>query len=195
MEVVEQSKYRKALNKTLLRYVKRAKPLFDRYQKECSGPMNEYVKETEQKLMKEIADAKAEAADEAAQAYDAYMDRLDKKAKSISGKNVDQADLALLESSLYTLNQEEFDVLQDRYEGNRSMERILAGYAEKRGQGNDMNNRLSCRFLSDKQKRDLAHQQYKECRSWIANDGGWGIHLYVEEMAGEMFAPADKLKE
>lgn len=197
-----QSKYRKALNDVLQRYVRRAQPVFEQYERECSGVQNDYIKELAQKLMNKISDAKAEAMDEAEEAYQSYLDRLDKKAKSISGADVDKGDIVLLESSLYTLNQEEFDVLQDKYEGNRSMERILAGYARKKGNGInpdtgkiDPSLSLCCRFISDEEKREMARKLYRECRDWIGNDFGFGIANYVITMAGDMFAVADKLKE
>ena len=83
--------------------------------------------------MEKIEDSKRLAFEELEEVYYSYLERLDKKAKSITGADIDKSDIILLESELYTLNQEEFDVLQDKYEGNRSMERILAGYASKRG--------------------------------------------------------------
>ena len=190
------SKFRKALNNVLLHYVKRAQPLFERYEREFSGPLNNYAREQAEGLMNRISDTKSGSLEELDEVYEDYLDRLDEKAKSISGSDVDKADLALLESTLYTLNQEEFDVLQDKYEGNRSMERILSGYAEKRGQeGVDINKVLHCRFMSDKEKRDLAARLYKECGSWIKNDGGFGIAEYVLQVAGDMFLAADQLKE
>lgn len=197
-----QSKYRKQLNKVLTNYVEKAQPLFEQYEEQCSGSRNNYVDGIAKKILSKINDVKEQALDMADDAYKGYLERLDKKAKSISGADIDKADIILLESTLYTLNQEEFDVLQDKYEGNRSMERILAGYAEKRG--NDTDNKdggpeqdgmLVCRFMSDKAKRELAKQLYKECTSWINNDRGNGIADYVLSMAGDMFGAADKLKE
>ena len=199
---MEQSKYRKQLNKALTNYVQQAQPLFEQYEEKCSGSKNNYVEEIAKKLLSKINDAKEQALDMADDAYKGYLERLDKKAKSISGADIDKADIILLESTLYTLNQEEFDVLQDKYEGNRSMERILAGYAEKRGNSadnkdgvSDLESMLVCRFMSDKAKRDLAKQLYRECISWINNDRGNGIADYVLSMAGDMFGAADKLKE
>lgn len=195
-----QSKFRKQLNKALVNYVERAQPLYEKYEEQCSGPKNNYVEERARKLLAKIREAKEIALDEAEAAYKGYLERLDKKAKSISGADIDKADIILLESTLYTLNQEEFDVLQDKYEGNRSMERLLAGYAEKRGnvEGKGdvkLEDMLVCRFMSDKEKRDLASRLYGECNSWINNDHGNGIADYVLNMAGDMFGAADKLKE
>lgn len=197
-----QSKYRKALNSALTNYVRRAQPLFEKYEQQCSGSRNNYVEQRAKELQAKIYEAKEQAFSDAHDAYQGYLDRLDKKAKSISGADIDKADIILLESTLYTLNQEEFDVMQDKYEGNRSMERLLSGYAEKRGQdidpksGNiDMSKSLYCRFMSDQQKRNLAKSLYDECNSWISNDNGFGIADYVLNMAGDMFGAADKLKE
>lgn len=195
-----QSKFRKQLNKVLVNYVNRTQPLFEKYEEQCSGPKNSYVEERAKQLLSKISDSKDLALDEAKEAYEGYLERLDKKAKSISGADIDKADIILLESTLYTLNQEEFDVLQDKYEGNRSMERLLAGYAEKHGSADGkgdvkLDDMLVCRFMSDKEKRDLASRLYSECNGWITNDSGNSIADYVLNMAGDMFGAADKLKE
>ncbi len=196
-----QSKYRKHLNKVLVNYVDRTQPLIEKYEEQYSGSTNNYQQEQAKKLMKKISDSKSQAFDELEEVYDGYLERLDKKAKSITGADIDKSDIVLLESDLYTLNQEEFDVLQDKYEGNRSMERILIGYAQKKGKAqgetpaDTLKNMLICRFMSDEEKRNLASRLYEECRGWIANDNGFGIADYVLHMAGDMFVAADKLKE
>lgn len=111
--------------------------------------------------METIEDSKRLAFEELEEVYRSYLERLDKKAKSITGADIDKADIILLETDLYTLNQEEFDVLQDKYEGNRSMERMLAGYANKRGKADRGNatdtlkGMLVCRFMSDEEKEGL----------------------------------------
>lgn len=192
---MKQSKYRKQLNKVLVNYVERTQPLFEKYEEQYSGPKNNYQHEQAKKLIDKIENSKASAFEELEEVYASYLDRLDKKAKSITGADIDKADIILLESELYTLNQEEFDVLQDKYEGNRSMERMLSGYADKRSKADSLENMLVCRFMSDEEKRGLANNLYKECRSWIANDNGFGIAGYVLSMAGDMFGAADKLKE
>ena len=185
-----QSKYRKQLNKVLVNYVDRAQPLLEKYEEQYSGPKNNYQQEQAKKLMEKIEDSKGLALEELEEVYHSYLERLDKKAKSITGADIDKSDIILLESELYTLNQEEFDVLQDKYEGNRSMERILSGYASKRGKADSENSTdplgkiLVCRFMSDEEKRRLASKLYKECKSWIANDNGFGIADYVLSMAG-----------
>ena len=129
---MKQSKYRKQLNKVLVNYVERTQPLIEKYEEQYSGSKNDYQNEQAKKLMNKIENSKASAFEELEEVYDSYLDRLDKKAKSITGADIDKADIILLESELYTLNQEEFDVLQDKYEGNRAMERMLSGYAGKR---------------------------------------------------------------
>lgn len=192
---MKQSKYRKQLNKVLVNYVERTQPLIEKYEEQYSGPKNNYQNEQAKKLMNKIENSKASAFEELEEVYASYLDRLDKKAKSITGADIDKADIILLESELYTLNQEEFDVLQDKYEGNRAMERMLSGYADKRSKADSLENILVCRFMSDEEKRGLADNLYKECRSWIANDNGFGITDYVLSMAGDMFGAADKLKE
>lgn len=192
---MKQSKYRKQLNKVLVNYVERTQPLIEKYEEQYSGSKNDYQNEQAKKLMNKIENSKASAFEELEEVYDSYLDRLDKKAKSITGADIDKADILLLESELYTLNQEEFDVLQDKYEGNRAMERMLSGYAGKRSKADSLENMLVCRFMSDEEKRGLANNLYKECRSWIANDNGFGIAGYVLSMAGDMFGAADKLKE
>lgn len=192
---MKQSKYRKQLNKVLVNYVERTQPLIEKYEEQYSGPKNNYQHEQAKKLMYKIENSKVSAFEELEEVYDSYLDRLDKKAKSITGADIDKADIILLESELYTLNQEEFDVLQDKYEGNRAMERMLYGYADKRSKTDSMENILVCRFMSDEEKRGLADKLYKECRSWITNDNGFGIAGYVLSMAGDMFGAADKLKE
>ena len=192
---MKQSKYRKQLNKVLVNYVERTQPLIEKYEEQYSGPKNDYQNEQAKKLMGKIEDSKGLAFEELEEVYHSYLERLDKKAKSITGADIDKADIILLESELYTLNQEEFDVLQDKYEGNRAMERMLSGYADKRSKADSLENMLVCRFMSDEEKRGLANNLYKECRSWIANDNGFGIAGYVLSMAGDMFGAADKLKE
>lgn len=192
---MKQSKYRKQLNKVLVNYVERTQPLIEKYEEQYSGSKNDYQNEQAKKLMGKIEDSKGLAFEELEEVYHSYLERLDKKAKSITGADIDKADIILLESELYTLNQEEFDVLQDKYEGNRSMERMLSGYADKRSKADSLENMLVCRFMSDEEKRGLANNLYKECRSWIANDNGFGIAGYVLSMAGDMFGAADKLKE
>lgn len=192
---MKQSKYRKQLNKVLVNYVERTQPLIEKYEEQYSGSKNDYQNEQAKKLMNKIENSKASAFEELEEVYASYLDRLDKKAKSITGADIDKADIILLESELYTLNQEEFDVLQDKYEGNRAMERMLSGYADKRSKADSLENILVCRFMSDEEKRGLADNLYKECRSWIANDNGFGIADYVLSMAGDMFGAADKLKE
>lgn len=196
-----QSKYRKQLNKVLVNYVDRTQPLLEKYEEQYSGSKNNYQQEQAKKLMEKIEDSKRLAFEELEEVYRSYLERLDKKAKSITGADIDKADIILLETDLYTLNQEEFDVLQDKYEGNRSMERILAGYASKKRKvgGEDSTDALEgmliCRFMSDEEKRGLASKLYKECESWIGNDNGFGIADYVLSMAGDMFGAADKLRE
>lgn len=192
---MKQSKYRKQLNKVLVNYVERTQPLIEKYEEQYSGSKNDYQNEQAKKLMGKIEDSKGLAFEELEEVYHSYLERLDKKAKSITGADIDKADIILLESELYTLNQEEFDVLQDKYEGNRAMERMLSGYADKRSKADSLDNMLVCRFMSDEEKRGLANNLYKECRSWIANDNGFGIAGYVLSMAGDMFGAADKLKE
>lgn len=192
---MKQSKYRKQLNKVLVNYVERTQPLIEKYEEQYSGPKNNYQNEQAKKLIGKIEDSKGLAFEELEEVYHSYLERLDKKAKSITGADIDKADIILLESELYTLNQEEFDVLQDKYEGNRAMERMLSGYADKRSKADSLENMLVCRFMSDEEKRGLANNLYKECRSWIANDNGFGIAGYVLSMAGDMFGAADKLKE
>ncbi len=192
---MKQSKYRKQLNKVLVNYVERTQPLIEKYEEQYSGSKNDYQNEQAKKLMGKIEDSKGLAFEELEEVYHSYLERLDKKAKSITGADIDKADIILLESELYTLNQEEFDVLQDKYEGNRAMERMLSGYADKRSKADSLENMLVCRFMSDEEKRGLANNLYKECRSWIANDNGFGIAGYVLSMAGDMFGAADKLKE
>lgn len=199
---MKQSKYRKELNNVLINWVERAQPLFERIEEECSGSQNDFLKERAQKYMEKIKDARRQAIEAAETAYKGYLQRLDKKAKSITGQDIDKADIVLLESNLYTLNQEEFDVLQDKYEGNRVMERLLAGYAEKKGSPidekenhRDVKKILVCRFMSDKEKKALAAQLYNECLGWIQNDNGYSVADYVLNMAGDMFGAADKLKE
>lgn len=192
---MKQSKYRKQLNKVLVNYVERTQPLIEKYEEQYSGPKNNYQNEQTKKLIGKIEDSKGLAFEELEEVYHSYLERLDKKAKSITGADIDKADIILLESELYTLNQEEFDVLQDKYEGNRAMERMLSGYADKRSKADSLENMLVCRFMSDEEKRGLANNLYKECRSWIANDNGFGIAGYVLSMAGDMFGAADKLKE
>lgn len=192
---MKQSKYRKQLNKVLVNYVERTQPLIEKYEEQYSGSKNDYQNEQAKKLIGKIEDSKGLAFEELEEVYHSYLERLDKKAKSITGADIDKADIILLESELYTLNQEEFDVLQDKYEGNRAMERMLSGYADKRSKADSLENMLVCRFMSDEEKRGLANNLYKECRSWIANDNGFGIAGYVLSMAGDMFGAADKLKE
>ena len=53
------SKFRKALNNVLLHYVKRAQPLFERYEREFSGPLNNYAREQAEGLMNRISDTKS----------------------------------------------------------------------------------------------------------------------------------------
>lgn len=190
-----QSKYRRQLNKVLIHYADQAQPLFDEYHQWLSGVINERVDQIIKQLADKIAQAKAYAHDELDGVYEDYLERLDKKAKSISGADIDKNDILLLESSYYTLNQEEFDVMQDKYEGNRSMERILAGYAEQKNKRLELTHMLNCRFMNDKEKRILAEKLYNECSGWIDNDSGFCVADYVLEMAGDMFSAADKLKE
>lgn len=197
-----QSKYRKALNNALLYLANNAQPLFEKYQEVCSGPRNNYVNEKAKRYIEKITAVRERAIEMAGGAYEGYLERLDKKAKSISGKDIDKADIVLLESSLYVLNQEEFDVLQDKYEGNRSMERILSGYAKKHSDtAVDKNDRIDlkkglyCRFMTDEEKKALAKRLYKECLGWIKNDDGYAVADYVVSMAGDMFGGADCLKE
>ena len=196
------TKYRKALNRVLKDLIQVIQPIMEKYEKMCSGVKNEYILEQESLLKEKMADLKEIALEEAEAVYLAYLKRLEKKAKSITGGDIDKGDIVLLETSLYTLNQEEFDVLQDKYEGNRAMERLLSGYADKRGTGIDPvtgnidpEHSLTCRFLTDKQKINLAEQLYKELTSWIGNNEGFGVSEYVLQMAGDMFVAADKLKE
>ena len=60
--------------------------------------------------MEKIEDSKRLAFEELEEVYYSYLERLDKKAKSITGEDIDKSDIILLESELYTLNQEEFDL-------------------------------------------------------------------------------------
>ena len=184
------TKFRKACNKVLTVLVTQIQPLMDKYYNITSGPQNNYSKNEAGKLADRVDKFKSIAQEEAEDAYEAYIERLEKKIKSFSGGTIDEGDIQILNSPIMVMSPDEYDLMCERYEGNRAMERLLIAYSEKHE-----DQAYADHFLTDEKKKELAYKIYNELIGWISNNHGFGVSDYVLECAGDMFAQADLLKE
>lgn len=184
------TRYRKELNTVLVDLVNKVQPLMDQYAAITVGIPNDYSRAEAGKIDDKVREYKRAAREAAVNARDGYIERLDKKIKSFSGGTINDGDIQIINSPIMVMSPEEYDLMCERYEGNRAMERLLIAYAEKHE-----DQVYKDHFMTDNQKKDLAYSLYGECEGWINNGGNFGIRDYVVACAGDMFGQADLLKE
>lgn len=184
------TRYRRELNMILVDLVNKVQPLMDKYATATSGVQNDYSRAEAGRIDDKVREYKKTAKESAVNARDSYLERLDKKIQSFSGGTIDEGDIQILNSPIMVMSPGEYDLMCERYEGNRAMERLLIAYAEKHE-----DQVYEGHFMTDSQKKDLAYTLYGECEGWINNGGNFGIRDYVIACAGEMFRQADLLKE
>lgn len=184
------TRYRKELNTALVGLVNSIKPLMEKYAAITSGIQNEYSRDEAGEIDDKVRAYKRAAINEAVNARDSYIERLDNKINSFSGGTINDGDIQIINSPIMVMTPDEYDLMCERYEGNRTMERLLIAYSEKHE-----DKAYKDHFMTDKQKKDLAYSLCNECEGWIHNGGVFGIKDYAVECAGYMFTQADLLKE
>ena len=98
-------------------------------------------------------------------AYSEYLERLQKSIESISGNNVNTADLALLDNKYIKISQKEFDVLANRHKGNAIMLNALSNYAAENGLS------MPVPYLNYEQKKKLAYDYCCQCAGYLTCSG------------------------
>ena len=186
------TRYRKELNDTLVNLINGITPLLNRYDDITSGPQNEFTQNEAGKISDKIGELKTAAREEAVNARDGYIERLDAKINSFSGGTIDEGDIQIINSPIMVMTPDEYDLMCERYEGNRAMERLLIAYAVKHA---DTDHVYAQHFMTDAQKKDLCNSLCSECQGWISNGGTLGVRDYAVYGAGDMFNQADLLKE
>lgn len=184
------TRYRRELNTVLVDLVNKVTPLMEQYANATSGTPNDYSRAEAGRIDDKAREYKRAASEAAINARDGYIERLDKKIKSFSGGTINDGDIQIINSPIMVMSPEEYDLMCERYEGNRTMERLLIAYSEKHEDQSYKDH-----FMTDNQKKEIAYSLCRECEGWINNGGGFGIKDYVVACAGEMFGQADLLKE
>lgn len=102
--------------------------------------------------------------------YNDYLERLKKSIESISGNNVNTADLALLDNKYIKISQEEFDILANRHKGNTIMLNALSNYASENGLT------MPVPYLNYEQKKKLAYDYCCQCAGYLrCSDLQWAL--------------------
>lgn len=182
-----QSRFRKELNDIIIDYLKIVKPLAENYHKFDSAPQlrDEFLPDIENKLknQNEISLEKLRTA------TNDYFERLE-KAYIISGNEVDNEDLVLLNPSVFKMTQQEFDNIVEKHIGNHTMEIALRSYAEATGL-----HVLRCIYTKE-EKEKLAESVYRNACSYINNTTPYfEIDSFMQTMAGMLFNEANVLTE
>lgn len=99
------------------------------------------------------------------EAHSDYLERLQKSIESISGNNVNTADLALLDNKYIKISQKEFDVLANRHKGNSIMLNALSNYAAENGL------LMPVPYLNYEQKKKLAYDYCCQCAGYLTCSG------------------------
>lgn len=99
------------------------------------------------------------------EAHSDYLERLQKSIESISGNNVNTADLALLDNKYIKISQKEFDVLANRHKGNSVMLNALSNYAAENGLS------MPVPYLNYEQKKKLAYDYCCQCAGYLTCSG------------------------
>jgi len=100
----DMTKYRKACNAVLEALTKKVEPLMQEYAEVTSGQQNDYTRKRAGQIHDQVSDLKREAELDADSILESYLARLEKKAKTFSGKSIDNGDMQLLNSPLMTLH-------------------------------------------------------------------------------------------
>lgn len=181
------SLYRTNLNRTILEYLKKVKPLLDRYH-EFDGNA-----ELRQKYAPTVTNDVTNLQDEyllrLEDTYKAYLNRLD-TAYNITGSKIDNEDLALLNPNVFKMKQEEFNSLVHKHFGNHTMEIALRSYAESVGLF------LPNHLMTKKEKEELALTVYRNACAYIKNTTEYmQIDSFMENMAGMLLNEANPLTD
>ncbi len=181
------SLYRTNLNRTILEYLKKVKPLLDRYH-EFDGNA-----ELRQKYAPTVTNDVTNLQDEyllrLEDTYKAYLNRLD-TAYNITGSKIDNEDLALLNPNVFKMKQEEFNSLVHKHFGNHTMEIALRSYAESVGLF------LPNHLMTKKEKEELALTVYRNACAYIKNTTEYmQIDSFLENMAGMLLNEANPLTD
>lgn len=182
-----QSRYRKELNNIIVEYLEIVKPLAENYHKFDSAPQlrDEFLPDIQNKLknQNEISLEKLRTA------TNDYFERLE-KAYIISGNEVDNEDLVLLNPSVFKMTQQEFNNIVEKHIGNHTMEIALRSYAEATGL-----HVLRCIYTKE-EKEKLAESVYRNACSYINNTTPYfEIDSFMQTMAGMLFNEANALTE
>ncbi len=192
------AKFRKELNTLLKQYIKITEPLVEEY-RSYDGVSTGKAFERKNAVAEKLGYIKEDALEDVEGIYRDYVSRVDARMASFDATKINPSEMALLDSNFYQLTPYEFNLLQDKYEGNQAMERVLIEYAKKR-QNMPLEKRtpemeLHCRFLDHKEKKQLARNATNSLEGFIKNSGEYGVSAYAKTMAGDMFQEADMLKE
>lgn len=183
----EQPPYRRELNRILLDFCQKAKPLLEKGNDLRNNNNTGYFDTEIETTRVKMEELRAEAREKVEETCERYMERLD-KAFAVSGKNVDTNVLAVLNPERVMLTQDEFDRLAEPFLGNHLMEAAFRTYAEK------ANLVFTC-TTGYKEKKEIAEAVCRDALSYIGEDNGWGISDWVISMKGELFRSANILTE
>lgn len=182
-----QSRYRKELNNIIVEYLEIIKPLAKDYHRFDSALQlrEEFLPNIQSKLktQNEISLEKIRIV------TNDYFERLE-KAYTISGNEVHNEDLTLLNPSVFKMTQQEFNNIVEKHIGNHTMEIALRSYAEATGL------HILRRIYTREEKEKLAKSVYKSACSYISNTTPYfEIDSFMETMAGTLFNEANVLTE
>lgn len=181
------SVYRTNLNRTILEYLKKVKPLLDRYHEfDGNAELRQKYAPT---VTNDITKLQDEYLSRLEDTYKAYLNRLE-TAYNITGSKIDNEDLALLNPNVFKMKQEEFNDLVHKHFGNHTMEIALRSYAESVGLV------LPNHLMTKKEKEELALTVYRNACAYIKNTTEYmQIDSFLESMAGMLLNEANPLTE
>ena len=183
----QQPRFRKELNRIMSGFVREAAPIVERRntyrQNNNTGAFNDSIAECYDK----IATIQAVARKKIEDAYDSYLERLD-RSYDIRGDRVDEKVLSLLDPSRVTLTQEEFDRLAKKFLGNYTMEAALRTYADRTGLAFGPSMGIG-------EKHQLAERVLNSAIGMLYSDDGNGLSQWLMVMEGNLFNEANLLTE
>lgn len=181
------SLYRTDLNRTILEYLKKVKPLLNRYHEfDGNAELRQKYAPT---VTNDITNLQEEYLSRLEDTYKAYLNRLE-TAYNITGSKIDNEDLVLLNPKVFRMTQGEFNDLVKKHLGNHTMEIALRSYAESVGLF------LPNHLMTKKQKEELALTVYHNACAYIKNTTEYmQIDSFMENMAGMLLNEANLLTE
>lgn len=181
------SLYRTDLNRTILEYLKKVKPLLNRYHEfDGNAELRQKYAPT---VTNDITNLQEEYLSCLEDTYKAYLNRLE-TAYNITGSKIDNEDLVLLNPKIFRMTQGEFNDLVKKHLGNHTMEIALRSYAESVGLF------LPNHLMTKKQKEELALTVYHNACAYIKNTTEYmQIDSFMENMAGMLLNEANLLTE